>query len=141
MRLQDTHGMPHHMAHYTGAGVNQCALDDGAWCACCGKRATEAHHEPPKGLGGGNSYRSLGGERIRPALIALCPECHAKRHSGMLRIEWEFDDQPSLDEWESGWPLAHGFIPHDTMLYECGRWEFYENGKLKRTVTAAHAAI
>lgn len=119
-----THGMPHLGAHYETADVNSHTLDDGAYCAFCGARAVHAHHEPPKQMGGGNSYRELGGVEIRPALIALCAECHAARHSGRLRIEWVWLDVASMNEWNSGFPLENGFVPHDLLLFEIGYWQF-----------------
>ena len=77
-------GMPHLGARYTGRGVNAYRLDEGAPCAFCGRPAAHAHHEPPKGTGGGVLHLGTphGVFDLRPALVALCPECHDARHAG-----------------------------------------------------------
>lgn len=125
-----SHGMPHFGCEYKNGKVNSHALLEGAYCAVCGKPAQHAHHEPPRGIGGGNSYRELSGVKLKPALIALCAHCHHDRHSAGLTIEWHWTDKPSEEEWESGWPLKVGFPPHSELLYDLGRWEFYNNGEL-----------
>lgn len=128
------YGMPHHMCHYETNAVNSHKLDEGAWCGCCGKKAAHAHHEPPRGIGGGKSFLELGGKLLRPGLIALCAQCHDDRHFSDLRIEWVFDDG-CADEWFSGWPLERGYFrPHDPILYEMGEWRFMRNGEIVRRV-------
>ena len=46
-------------------------------CAVCGKRPCQAHHEPPIGMGGGDT-------RYWKRAVPLCAECHRKRHDTAL---------------------------------------------------------
>lgn len=120
-------GMPHHMAFYTSG--DRHSLQAGATCLVCGRPAQSAHHEPQKGFGGKTwTLRTPKGAFVlRPALIALCGSgttgCHGKRHSGLLRIEWAWDDPAWEDAWFSGEILSMGIRPHSPELYGFGHWE------------------
>lgn len=118
-------------AHYCGDGVRQCCRDPQAVCAICGRPATNVHHEPPVGMGGGNSQWTLelpDGRtvKLRPALIALCGSgtegCHGKRHSGVFRLEWRWASEEYEAKWWDGTFFAQGFGPHDPRLLEYGGW-------------------
>ena len=129
-----TYGMPHVSAKYTGEGVNRYKLEDGAICPVCGRMATNAHHNPPKGHGKFFTLRTKWGMFVlRPALIALCGSgttgCHGDVHAGRLRIRWEWDDPADLEGWENGFLLSHGTLPHDRDLYRLGCWVFERNGE------------
>lgn len=123
-------------ASYAGRSVRSNRLDEGARCAVCGRPATNAHHEPPVGMGGGRARLALNGVAMRPALIALCGSgttgCHGKVHSGALRLEWAFDSDEEEELWWRGW-----FAPE---VYEAGaaglgRWEVRDRaGNLLKTI-------
>ena len=120
-------GMPHHMAFYTSG--DRHSLQAGATCLVCGRPAESAHHEPQKGMGGQTwTLRTPKGAFVlRPALIALCGSgttgCHGKRHSGLLRIEWVWDDPAWEEAWFSGEVLSMGVRPHSPELLGFGHWE------------------
>lgn len=121
-------GMPNLGARYTGPGVNDYQLDEWAVCAFCGRPAAHAHHEPPKGTGGGVLHLATpeGTFDLRPALIAMCPECHEARHAKggdeRLRIRWEWDNPMLAMRWWKGGMLAELAEPHATELYAFGRY-------------------
>lgn len=127
VRQAECFGKPHFMASYSHGDAH--SLDPGASCAVCGRPAESAHHEPPKGFGGGRRTWAMrtpmGTFVLRPALIALCGSgttgCHGKRHSGLLRIDWEWDDGRWEEAWWSGEMLSK-IEPHDPGIYEYGRW-------------------
>ena len=127
-------GMPHLGARYTGPGVNAYRLDDGALCAFCGRPAAHAHHEPPKGTGGGVLHLATphGVFDLRPALVALCPECHEARHAkggdGRLSVRWEWDTPLLAMAWWRGDVLAGGTEPHSPELFGSGRYALYRMG-------------
>lgn len=140
------YGVPHLGAHYETDNVNSHTLDEGAYCAVCGRPAAHAHHEPPKGIGAGSAYLTIEGNprhedgrcfvrtyRIRPSLIALCAQCHADRHSGLLAINWEFDDDWA-QSWLDGALLDMGIHPHSDELFDYGKWLFWRNGNLIREI-------
>ncbi len=121
------YGMPHIGARYRGADANTHRLDEGAVCSVCGRPASNAHHEPPKGT---CPYFALQTEwgmfMLKPALIALCGSgttgCHGGRHQGLVTFRWEWFEDSSAEAWWSGWLLSHGYEPHDPRLYELGQW-------------------
>lgn len=120
-------GMPHHDAFYTSG--DRHSLQAGARCLACGRPAESAHHEPQKGTGGQTwtLRTSKGAFVLRPALIALCGSgttgCHGKRHAGLLRIEWFWDDPAWEEAWFSGEVLSMGIEPHSPELLGYGHWE------------------
>lgn len=89
-------GKPCVGARYTSYRGDGHELLDGAVCAVCGKPATNAHHVPAKGMGGGRRLVRVGGVPMRPALIALCGSgttgCHGLAHQRRIRFEWRWDD-------------------------------------------------
>lgn len=125
------YGMPHVGAKYTCAGTKSYEryLDI---CPVCGRPAVNTHHEPPRGIGGGG-YLALAGIALRPALIALCRECHEKRHAHELTFTWEWDDDIFEEMWSTGF-LLEDYEPHDEALYEFGCWAVYKDGKKIREI-------
>lgn len=132
------YGMPNIGCHYTRDDVTATAPDD-TWvaCAACGRTATQCHHEPPRSKSGAIDPETgrkkngalllktaMGQFVLKPSLIALCAECHARRHAGGMSIAWRFDDEEDEDRWVCGDLLAHGIRPHDPILYLYGRWVF-----------------
>lgn len=81
------------------------------WCVVCGHRATNLHHEPPKGLGG------VGRKGTEPARLSLCGSgttgCHGERHAGILGFKFEDcawwwqrnhgEWKPCMDEFDWWW--------------------------------------
>lgn len=127
-------GMPHLGARYTGLRAYE--LEEGAACAVCGRPATNAHHVPPKGMGGGSAlhlHRTGWGQfTMKPALVALCGSgttgCHGDVHAGRVRIEWAWDDPDDKERWDSGYLLAHSYEPNGPELYGLGHWEIDTEG-------------
>lgn len=143
------YGMPHLGAHYETNSVNSHRINSHAFCAVCGKRAAHAHHEPAKGMGAGKSiFRidcmsdfdtnsdsiSISTFVLMPALIALCPQCHADRHSFTLRFQWVFDNDNLTEQWLTGKLLKDGIEPHSSLLYQYGHWCIYNGGILIKEV-------
>lgn len=115
------YGMPHAGAEYVGDTTDRYRRLDGP-CVICGSPSAHVHHEPQRGIGGGG-YLELGGHRLRPALLRLCPTCHSRRHDGRLFITWEWNLPTYEDMWSTGYMLESGLVmPHDPELYEYGRW-------------------
>lgn len=130
-------GMPHANAHYSGKGVRTNHLSCDAMCSVCGMMATNSHHVPPVGMGGRNATFTLHGHVLRPALIALCGSgttgCHGMIHSGLLRVEWSWDDDAYAEAWWSG-ELLEELEPHDQRLYGLGKWVFtFRSGRVVST--------
>lgn len=121
------YGMPHAGAEYVGEGTERYRRKTDC-CVICGTRASHVHHEPQRGIGGGG-YLELGGYRLRPALLALCPTCHSRRHDGRIVITWEWNLPTYEDMWSTGHMLETGIVkPHDPELYGYGRWVVYVDG-------------
>ena len=72
-------GMPCVGARYTADDVRKYELVEGALCTVCGKPATDVHHEP-NGRMPFCMKTKWGLFVLKPSLIALCRECHEKRH-------------------------------------------------------------
>ena len=124
-QVAECYGKPHIRCHYTGNGVNSHKLDEGALCAICGTKATNAHHWPPKGR---CQTFTLNGVTMKPALIALCGSgtvgCHGEWHAGRFRALWKWDcDDAAREWWEGGFC---GLAPHDPHIYRFGCWELYD---------------
>ena len=137
------YGMPNIGCHYTRDDVAATAPDDD-WVGCvvCGKTAHQCHHEPPrsvsraavgaKTMNGALLLETPNGTHVlKPALIALCRECHAKRHNGDIRIEWVFDREEYEQRWLDGSMLSSPATvgtglylePHSIHLYGFGSWK------------------
>lgn len=120
-------GMPHHGAKYTGGDVRRYERDPEALCMVCGRPATETHHEP-----NGRNYFTLrtswGTFVLKPALIALCRDCHEKRTRNELSILWEWNTEQDEAAWWSGHLLAHGLSAHSPLLYALGGWHVEKQG-------------
>lgn len=143
--IAECFGKPHWQARYlsespTKPSVDRYVLDEDATCIVCGKRATNAHHCPPKGI---MRIFPLGTERglwlLRPALLAVCGSgttgCHGAIHSGYLKIEWAWDHEGFEDAWWEG-SLLDATTPSSPDLYECGFWRISRDGKVIREVRA-----
>ena len=128
------YGMPHLGAHYTADDVNRYEVEDGAFCALCGRPYPNAHHEPPKGKGRNFLLSTpMGRFVLKPALIALCGSgttgCHGDRHNGKLGIRWEWDSDENAGKWWDGYWLSRFYTPHDSRLFELGRYVFEKEGR------------
>lgn len=121
-------GKPHLGCFYAHDDVHSHKREDMALCAICGKPATNAHHEPPLGMGGKNRHFVLatkwGQFVLKPALFALCGSgttgCHGKRHTRLYRFEWHWDSTKNAKAWWSGKLLKEGMAPHSEKLFELG---------------------
>lgn len=121
-------GKPCVGAGYLGRG-DAHSLEDGARCALCGRPATNAHHHPPKGMGGG-AFRLAtprGEFRLRPPLFAVCgggnaSGCHRLLHEGGARIRWEWDAPGFGAMWLDG-ALLEECGPNGERLFAFGRYE------------------
>ena len=123
------YGMPHLGAYYARDDTDSNRLRHWSVCACCGAKATNSHHEPPKGKGSNFLLIGEWGQFVlKPALIALCGSgttgCHGMRHSGLLRIRWHWLTDENEEKWWSGYWLAHGYKPNDPKLFELGGYLF-----------------
>ena len=140
------YGMPHIGCRYTRDDVSATAFDDSfVPCAVCGAKATNRHHEPPRGLHSATDedgtkrpgallmLTDWGRFILKPALIALCGSgtqgCHGRRHNREIGIEWTFDTPEYEEQWASGYLLAHGWLPHTERLYGIGCWHFTADGR------------
>lgn len=117
--------MPHLAAKYTAGGIEKTKWQgDYPVCQVCGRtdRDCEVHHEPPRSEDVLDFHTEMGIFTIRPALILLCKECHADRHSrGELEFNWVFDtEEDELKFWE-GWYFSHFFNEHDERFWNHGR--------------------
>ncbi len=128
------YGMPHVGCWYTGFSVNSYERAYDARCVVCGKLAQHSHHEPQKGIGGGGKGFRLGGFTLRPALLALCADCHEDRHHAHISFDWKWDDLETEELWASGYLLENGFEPHDEMLFMLGCWEVFRDGQPIKTI-------
>ena len=125
------YGMPHVGCFYSGSSVNSHRMNDERMCFVCGGRASNAHHEPPKGSTGTWNLRTeYGTFPLRPALIALCGSgttgCHGARHNGLVGLRWVWDDEAMEALWFNGFLLSKGVKPHSPKLLEWGHWEIVE---------------
>lgn len=129
-------GKPCVGARYLGPG-DAHVLDPDAKCVVCGRLACNAHHEPPKGIGGG-AFRldTPNGPRIlRPPLLAVCGSgnacgCHAMLHKGIAKVRWEWDSEFFEREWLEG-RLAEGLYRNDERLFAMGRYVIEIGGGTK----------
>ena len=112
-------------------------------CAGCHGPADNRHHVVPKGMGGGSKSFILETPRGKFVLfsptVTLCgmgnaSGCHGEAHSGLLRFEWQWDDEEVEERWWSGWLLTHGYAPHDPRLYRHGCWRVLRDKLLVREV-------
>ena len=122
----ECYGKPHFLCSYDGKRVSDTRLFQDATCMCCGKRATNAHHWPPKK----HPHFTLHNIQLRPALFALCGSgttgCHDGWHGGArFKALWKWDSDNYAKEWWEGNMLA-SFEPHDNALYDFGCWECYD---------------
>lgn len=130
-------GMPHQGAFYLHSSGDAHKIIDDMHCVNCRfQMATNAHHEPIKGMGG-RKVITLHGMLLRPSLHALCGfgnngGCHGLRHSGELKIRWVWNDDESKRAWWEGELFQLDIEPHDSRLFDYGRWE-YESGKTVRS--------
>lgn len=119
-------GMPHQGAYYLNETGDAHQVEKGIHCIRCRVNpATNAHHEPPKGLGG-QKVLILHGQLLRPALHALCGSgttgCHEQRHAHKFEIVWEWEKDIYKQAWWEGEFFREGLKPHSPDLYDFGEW-------------------
>lgn len=129
-------GMPHQGAYYLNQTGDAHKIENGMHCVSCRvEMASNAHHEPSKGMGGGKRL-TIYGKLLRPSLHALCgfgnsSGCHGLRHSGDLKIRWVWNDQDSMRAWWEGELFELGIEPHDPRLFDYGGWEYESRKKVR----------
>lgn len=120
-------GMPCLGAEYTDSASDRHRLLEGAVCPVCGRPATDCHHQPPKGMGGGSARETvagLDGPLVRPALIGLCHGCHMRHHQRRdIEIRWDWDSDIVRWLFEDG-DLAPEVYAEPSPLWKAGRWTF-----------------
>lgn len=139
----ERYGKPHWMAHYmsgnpTARSVDRYVMEEDATCIVCGKRATNVHHEPPKGKA---RTFPLATDRglwvLRPALLAVCGSgttgCHGDIHTHRIGVEWVWDEPGIEEAWWDG-SLLESSEPHSPILYEVGFWRITQDGEVIREV-------
>lgn len=125
----DLMGKPCLGASYTGKTGDKHALDYGARCCICGKPAVNAHHCPPKGMGGGNAFELLtprGSFTLRAPLFAVCGSgnvsgCHELFHSGRAFVRWEWDSDYYAKAWMEG-RMRPEYYRNNPVLFAYGRY-------------------
>ena len=101
-------------------------LDDEAVCVICGRKATETHHSPPLGasrLGLWTLRTPRGMFLLKPALFALCRDCHERFHAHRVTANWVWDAPEYEAAWWDGEILTKA-RPHSNELYRYGHWVF-----------------
>lgn len=127
-------GMPCLGAGYLDPYSDRHRLLDGATCPVCGKPATDSHHQPPKGMGGGSSRETVpgpdvDGHLVRPGLVALCHVCHMRLHQrNEVSVKWRWDSPQLQWLYEDG-DLAPEFYDEPDRLWALGCWEFHTTDK------------
>jgi hypothetical protein len=128
---RDIYGKPCVGAHYERFDAHSHRLDPMARCCICGRMATNVHHWPPLGIGGGGRQMThatpVGRFVLLPALFAVCgggnaSGCHGAWHAGLVDVEWLWDDPASQDAWEDGTLLKRS--KPGRWLYGLGRYRF-----------------
>lgn len=129
-------GKPCVGARYTGHG-DAHILEPDARCAVCGRLAANAHHHPPKGMGGGSFELPTprGAVILRPPLIAVCgfgnaSGCHGLLHSGAALIRWEWDSDALERDWLEG-RMRRELYGNDPLLFAMGRYVVEYGGEWK----------
>lgn len=123
----ECYGKPHIRCHYQNNSVRSHRRDENAACACCGRFATNAHHNPPLSKGEAFTLQTPNGTwKLKPSLIAVCGSgttgCHDGFHGGArYKIEWVWLSEEYADMWWSGELLAI-YAPHSKELYFFGYW-------------------
>lgn len=120
LEVAECFGKPNIDARYLSDNVNSYSHSGN--CFVCGKRATNAHHCPPKRKG----LLVLNGHILKPSLIALCGSgtagCHGMVHNGKIKINWKwFNDEYARIWWEG--EMLEKYEPHSEELYQFGEWE------------------
>lgn len=126
LKKAELFGKPHLGAHYRKFDRHSQALEDGAPCVCCGRRATNAHHACPLHAAGQFVLAGKWGRHVLlSSLVSVCGSgtegCHDGFHGGArFEIEWAWDSWKYADMWWSGWLLSHWCAPHSERLFELG---------------------
>ena len=131
------YGMPHIGCRYKRDDIAATAFDgDTRRCAGCARTngVHNRHHEPPRSNGSFLLVTPIGQFVLKPALIDLCGSgttgCHGERHSGKLKIRWEWDSPEYEEKWWSGYWLSRPYHDaHGKWLYQYGRYVFERNGQ------------
>lgn len=110
--------------------VNAYKRDSRATCVVCGQIATDTHHWPEKSqsfLGCWCMRTPKGWFVLKPALFALCRNCHEGFHNRTLTANWVWDSEEARERWWAGeYRPAHAYITHSKDLYMNGHWEFID---------------
>jgi len=127
----ELYGKPGIGASYTRFDARSYRLDEMARCCICGRMATNAHHWPPLGAGGGGRQfllrTPLGRFVLLPPLFAVCGNgnasgCHKAWHSGQISVEWVWDDDAYAKDWWNGTMLK--FTKPGKWLFHHGCYRF-----------------
>lgn len=126
-------GKPCVGARYLGAGDSH-VLDPEARCVVCGRLACNAHHEPPKGMGGGlfRMDTPKGQIALRPPLLAVCGfgntlGCHGQLHAHCVKVRWGWDKEIYERHWLEG-RFRPEWYRNDPVLFAMGRYVIDFNG-------------
>ena len=124
-------GKPHILASYTAPdNVRKYRHEEGLCPVCHSRLITNTHHQPDRVS---FTMRTKWGIFVlKPALFGLCGSgttgCHGLIEANKLNVEWVWDKPRYLEDWWSGYTLAHmlklGITPHSPKLYEQGCWVF-----------------
>ena len=138
-------GMPHIGAWYNSENVKDYDHDEYVPCACCGRPASNVHHEPPRGKSSCIDPKTgkkipgsfllatpMGKFVLLPALICLCGTgttgCHGDRTANRTKIRWEWDSEDDERKWWDGTFLKTGLSPNGAWLWDHGRYVFSRDG-------------
>ena len=124
VRVAELMGKPHIGCHYEREDYRSHKLDEGARCALCGRKATDAHHIVPRSKARGFTVNTpIGKFVVMTPLFALCRSCHNDFHAGArYEVSWEWKDEQYKEEWWNGHTLAHICWPHFDFLWQEGRY-------------------
>jgi len=128
----ECYGKPHIMCRYSGSSAKSHMRDEDARCVCCGRMATNAHHNPP--LSKGHIFLLMtkwGRFALKPSLIAVCGSgttgCHNGFHGGArFKARWVWDSDEYAEMWWNGEFLKH-MRPHSRELYRYGCWHISDS--------------
>lgn len=124
-------GKPHINAYYRGSSVKSHTKMPNAQCACCGKRATNAHHLIPLSKAKTFTMPTPWGRFVlKTPLFALCGSgttgCHDGFHGGArFKAEWVWYSDAGAEAWWNG-ELLRRVEPHSPKLYDHGFWRIHD---------------
>lgn len=127
-RTAELMGKPHIGAFFARDDAKSNRLCEDARCVVCGRGAANSHHVVPLSkLRSWDLKTPLGIFVLKSPLFAVCGSgttgCHDGFHGGArYRAAWVWDTEKDMDDWWSGWTLAHGFTCNDERLFRQGRY-------------------